>query len=155
MSRVSFLALALALALLRAAPVEAVPAPKPPEQLFAESDVVALVRVLSVTCTSLSPDRTTGEMLHGYNATLELLEVKKGGGQPGDTVSVSFKEIPKHIVGRWSVFYYPGEEVWTHLQRNDGGNGYQTTWWNARGEALRSAVTTELPTEIGETIDTE
>jgi hypothetical protein len=63
---------------------------------------------------------------------------------------VRFSDIERG--GGWEVFYYPGEEVWTHVQRDDGGSAYQTTLWNARGETLREADTTELPTEIGETV---
>ncbi len=142
----------LAAVLLAAAPAAAVPAPKSPEQLLADSDLVARVRVVSVTCTSTWQEERTGETLHGYSAALEILEVKKGSVGVGAVVNVRFKDIPKGIVGRWEVFYYPGEEVWTHLQRDDGGSAYRTTWWNARGELLHPAVITELPTEIGETV---
>ena len=75
--------------------------------------------------------RLTGENLPNYSAKLKLLEVKKGSEKKSDVVAITFHAIPKGMLGPWAVFYYPGEEVWTHL----GGSGgtYQTIWWNARG----------------------
>jgi len=56
----------------------ALPAPMSEAELEAESDVVALVRVMSVTCTSITKNKATGQALHGYLAKLRVLEVKKG-----------------------------------------------------------------------------
>ncbi len=135
-----------------AAAAFAVPAPKSPDALLAESDIAARVRVLSVTCTKQWTDERSGEPLHAYSAELELLEIKKGDGQVGDVVKVGFEEISKGLLGPWSVFYYPGEEVWTYLVHDDGGDLYKTTWWNARGETLKDAQTKDLPTEVGKTV---
>jgi hypothetical protein len=139
-------------AVLFAVPAAAVPAPKSEAQLIEESDVVALVRVLAVTCIAEWIDEQTGETLHGYSADLEVLEAKKGNVAKGDILRVGFRDLPTGILGPWSVFYYPGEEVWTHLQRDDGGSAYTTTWWNARGQTLRPADATDLPTRVGATV---
>jgi hypothetical protein len=93
------------------APALAVPAPMPDEELMAKSDLVALVRVISVTCTSVTQDEHTGEDLPGYLAKLKLIEVKKGDAKPGDEVLVTWRAIPKTVAGPWAVYYYPGEEV--------------------------------------------
>ena len=68
----------------------------------------------------------------------------------GAEVNITFHEIPKGLLGPWSVFYYPGEMVWTHLVKE--GDDYTTTWWNGRGEVVNKAVITELPTTPGETV---
>ncbi len=101
-----------------ARPVFAIPAPMSEAELVEKSDLVALVRVLSVTCTSLTKDEQTGEELPGYLATAtKILEVKKGDVKPGDEVLVTWREIPTGVLGPWVVRYYPGEEVWTHLEQ--------------------------------------
>jgi hypothetical protein len=41
--------------------------------------------------------------------------------------------------------------VWTHLVGKDGV--YTTPWWNGRGSVVSNAVTTELPTNPGETVE--
>jgi hypothetical protein len=151
MLRLLSICVALA-AFLIGAPASAVPAPKSPDELLAHSDLVARVQVISVTCTAVWQDERTGETLHGYNAELQVIEVKKGGATAGDVVTVRFKDLPPGIVGPWEVFYYPGEAVWTHLQRDDGGDAYTSTWWNARGETLRAAAVNELPTVLGGTV---
>ena len=46
-----------------AAPALAVPAPMSEQELAEKSDIIALVRVLSVTCTSVATDKETGEEL--------------------------------------------------------------------------------------------
>lgn len=146
--------LSLLLVVLATAPAAllALPAPMSDEELLEKSDVVALVRVLSVACTSVTKDEQTGEELPGYLATLQILEVKKGDLKPGDEVLVTWREIPTGLVGPWVVRYYPGEEVWTHLTKRSGGVTYATTWWNARGEPLQKARITELPTKVGESV---
>jgi hypothetical protein len=60
----------------------AVPAPPSEQELADKSDLVALVRVLSVTCTTITKDPQTGEELPGYLAKLEVKEVKKGDVKP-------------------------------------------------------------------------
>jgi hypothetical protein len=122
------------------------------EELVEKSDLVALVRVLSVACTSLTKDDRTGEELPGYLATLQVLEVKKGDVKPGDEVLVTWREIPTGVLGPWVVRYYPGEEVWTHLTKRSGGVTYATTWWNAKGTPIKPAEITELPTVVGQTV---
>lgn len=145
--------LGLFAAILFVAPVTllALPAPMSDTELMEKSDVVALVRVLSVACTSMTKDDQTGEDLPGYLATLQILEVKKGDVKPGDEVLVTWRAIPTGIVGPWAVYYYPGEEVWTHLTKRSGVS-YATTWWNAKGEPVEKAQITELPTKVGETV---
>ena len=118
--------------------------------LLAKSDLVALVRVLSVTCVSVSKDERSGEALRNYSANVELIEVIKGDVAKGAEVTITFEDVPKGLLGPWSVFYYPGEMVWTHLVKK--GDSYTTTWWNGRGEVVNKAVITELPTKPGETV---
>jgi hypothetical protein len=103
-----------------------------------------------VTCTGVEKDERTGDDLRSYSAKLKLLEVKKGKERAGDIVTVSFQEIPRGILGPWTVFYYPGEEVWTHL--SGGGGTYSTTWWNAKTKEVHGAVITKLPTKPGQTV---
>jgi hypothetical protein len=133
-----------------ATPASAVPAPMSDADLLAKSDLVALVRVLSVTCVSVSKDERTGEPLRNYSANVELLEVIKGEEPKGTDVDITFHDLPKQIVGPWSVFYYPGEMVWTHLVKD--GDAYTTTWWNGRGEEVHKAIITDLPTKPGESV---
>jgi len=137
-------------AILPLGPALAVPAPMSGEELLAKSDLVALVRVISVTCLSVSKDERTGEPLRSYSANVELIEVIKGDEPKGTDIDITFHDLPKKIVGPWSVFYYPGEMVWTHLVKD--GDAYTTTWWNGRGEEVHKAVITELPTKPGETV---
>ena len=133
-----------------ASPAFALPAPMSNEDLLAKSDLVALVRVLSVTCVSVSKDERTGEALRNYSANVELIEVIKGDVAKGAEVNITFQEIPKGLLGPWSVFYYPGEMVWTHLVKE--GDDYTTTWWNGRGDVVNKAAITTLPTTPGETV---
>jgi hypothetical protein len=134
-----------------AGPVTALPAPMSQEELLSKSDLVALVRVLSVTCVSVSKDERTGEDLPSYSARVELMEVIKGEEAKADDVTISFHAIPTGMLGPWSVYYYPGEMVWTHLVGKDGD--YITIWWNGRGTLVNKAVVTELPTTPGETVE--
>ena len=105
------------------APALALPAPMSDRDLMDTSDPVALVRVLSVTCTTVTKDEQTGEELPGYLAKLKLLEVKKGDATAGDEVLVTWRAVPKAILGPWTVYYYPGEEVLTHLTKSSNGVG--------------------------------
>ncbi len=138
------------LAVLPIGPALAVPAPMSDADLLAKSDLVALVKVISVTCLSVSKDERTGEPLRNYSANVELIEVIKGDEPKGTDIDITFHDLPKQIVGPWSVFYYPGEMVWTHLVKD--GDAYTTTWWNGRGEVVHKAVITDLPTKPGETV---
>ncbi len=130
----------------------ALPAPLSDEELLEKSDIVALVRVMSVTCTSVTKDETTGEQLPGYLAQLRVLDVKKGDVRPGGEVLVTFRAVPKGALGPWTVFYYPGEEVWTHLVKRFGGVTYGSTWWNAKGEVVQPPKTEDLPDVVGESV---
>jgi hypothetical protein len=134
------------------APVHAVPAPMSDQELMDKSDLVAQMRVLSVTCTTVTQDADTGEALPSYLAQLKVVEVKKGEAKPGDVVLVTWHAIPKNVAGPWTVYYYPGEEMVTHLVKRSGGVTYGSTWWNAKGDDLRSPDTRDLPTTAGETV---
>lgn len=142
--------LALLLPLL-AAPALALPAPMSEQELNDKSDLVAVVRVLSVTCTAVTQDEKTGEALPAYLAKLQLIEVKKGGAKAGDEVLVTWRAIPKGIVGPWTVNYYPGEVVLTHLANRSSGASYGSTWWNAKGDDVKAPESTDLPSTPGET----
>ncbi|HKA99560.1 MAG TPA: hypothetical protein VKD02_02175 [Methyloceanibacter sp.] len=144
-------ALFLSLALM-ASPARALPAPMSDQELMEKSDLVALVRVLSVTCTSVTKDDATGEELPSYLATLQVLEVKKGDAKRGDEVIVTWRAVPKSIVGPWTVYYYPGEEVVTHLAKRSGGASYASTWWNAKGDDVKVPDTRDLPVTPGESV---
>ena len=79
----------LVLIMLGASPALALPAPMSDADLLAKSDLVALVRVLSVTCVSVSKDEQTGEALRNYSANVELIEVIKGDVAKGAEVTIS------------------------------------------------------------------
>ena len=151
MRHLRFLAV-LTLASIAALPAQAVPAPMSDQELMDKSDLVAKVRVLSVTCTTVTPDPETGEALPSYLAQLKVVEVKKGEEKPGDVVLVTWHAIPKDANGPWTVYYYPGEEMVTHLAKRSGGVTYGSTWWNAKGDDLRSPDTRDLPVTPGETV---
>ena len=127
------------------------PAPMSKEELLAKSDLVALVWIKSVTCVAVTKDERTGEDLPSYTARAELMEVIKGEEVKGDTVNITFQAVPTGLLGPWTVRYYPGELVWTHLVGKDGT--YTTTWWNGRGTLVSKAVITELPTTPGQTVE--
>jgi hypothetical protein len=135
-----------------AGPALALPAPMSEQELMEKSDLVALIRVLAVTCTSIVKDEQTGEELPGYIATLKILEVKKGEVKQGEQVLVTWRAIPKGILGPWAVYYYPGEEVVTHLTKRSGGASYASTWWNAKGDDVKAPDSRDLPTTPGETV---
>jgi hypothetical protein len=136
--------------MLGARPALALPAPMSDTDLLTKSDLVALVRVLSVTCTGTIHNDFAKEDLLTYSANVELLEVIKGDEPKGTDIDITFHDLPKHIVGPWSVFYYPGEIVWTHLVKD--GDAYTTTWWNGRGDVVHKAIITDLPTKPGESV---
>ena len=134
-------------------PALALPAPMSEQELNDKSDIVAVVRVLSVTCTAVTPDEKTGEELPSYMAQLRMIDVKKGDAKKGDVVLVTWRAVPSKIVGPWTVYYYPGEEVLTHLTKKSGGVSYGSTWWNAKGDDIKAPESTELPVTPGETFD--
>ena len=134
-----------------AGPALALPAPMSDDELLAKSDLVALIRVLSVTCTEVIKDDRTGEPLPSYKATAEVMEVIKGDVAKGDDVTITFHAVPTHMLGPWTVYYYPGEMVFTHLVKD--GDAYTTTWWNGRGKLVNKAIITDLPTKAGETVE--
>jgi hypothetical protein len=130
----------------------ALPAPMSEQELMDKSDLVALVHVLSVTCTSITKDEKSGEELPGYLARLQVLETKKGDAKKGDEVLVTWRAIPDDTNGPWTVFYYPGEEAVTHLTMRSGGATYASTWWNAKGDEVKAPDTRDLPLAPGETV---
>jgi hypothetical protein len=136
---------------LMAGPAAALPAPMSESELLQKSDLVALVRIKSVTCIGVTKDDRTGEDLPSYSASAELMEVIKGEEVKGDTVNITFHAIATGLLGPWRVYYYPGEMVWTHLVGKDGE--YTTIWWNGRGSVVSQAVITKLPTKPGETAE--
>ena len=142
----------LVVAPLVAWPALALPAPMSEQELTDKSDLVAQVRVLAVTCTSVTTDPNTGEDLPGYLAQLKVVEVTKGDAKPGEVVLVTWRAIPKDVAGPWTVYYYPGEEMVTHLTKRSGGVTYASTWWNAKGDDVRSPDTRDLPVTPGETV---
>lgn len=131
-------------------PAFALPAPMSDQEMLAKSDLVALVRIWSVTCTGMTKDAQSGEGLPSYAAKAELIEVVKGEERKGDDITITFDAVPAHALGPWTVYYYPGEMVWTHLA---GKNGvYTSLWWNARGDLVQPALINDLPTTPGKTV---
>ena len=57
----------------------------------------------------------------------------------GDEILVTWRAIPKDVLGPWTVYYYPGEVVLTHLTKKSGGATYGSTWWNAKGDVVVKA----------------
>src|ERR1700745_4309093 len=114
-------ALTLLISLL-ATPALTLPAPMPDQELMDKSDHVAVLR---------------------------LIDVKKGDAQKGDEVLVTWRAIPKDVVGPWTVNYYPGEVVLTHLVKRSGGVSYGSTWWNAKGDDIKAPESTDLPETPG------
>jgi hypothetical protein len=129
----------------------ALPAPMSDSELLLKSDLVALVRILSVTCTAVDKDERTGEALPRWSANAELMEVIKGDEAKGSDITITFEAVPRGLLGPWSVYYYPGEMVWTHLVKQD--DAFTTIWWNGRGDVVSKAAITELPTTPGETAE--
>ena len=109
------------------------------QELTDKSDLVAQVRVLAVTCTSVTRTAIPAKTLPGYLAQLKVVEVKKGDVKPGEVVLVTWRAIPKDVDGPWTVYYYPGEEMVTHLTKRSGGVTYASTWWNAKGDDTQVA----------------
>jgi hypothetical protein len=134
-------------------PALALTAPMSEQELVDKSDIVAVVRVLSVSCTAITKDEKTGQELPAYLAKVRLIEVKKGDAQKGDEILVTWRAIPKDVLGPWTVYYYPGEVVLTHLTKKSGGASYGSTWWNAKSDDIKAPESTELPETPGETFD--
>jgi hypothetical protein len=134
-------------------PALALPAPMSEQELMDKSDLVATIRVLSVSCTAVTKDEKSGQELPAYLARVRVLDVKKGEKQKGDEILVTWRAIPKDVVGPWTVNYYPGEVVPTHLVKKSGGVSYGSTWWNAKGDDIKAPESTELPETPGETFD--
>jgi len=145
-------ALALLISLL-ATPAPALSAPMSEQELMDKSDIVAVVRVVSVSLTAITKDDKTGQDLPAYLAKVRLLEVKKGDAQKGDEILVTWRAIPKDALGPWTVYYYPGEVVLTHLTKKSGGASYGSTWWNAKGDDIKAPESSKLPETPGETFD--
>jgi hypothetical protein len=134
-------------------PALALPAPMSEQELMDKSDLVATIRVLSVSCTAVTKDEKSGQELPAYLARVRLVDVKKGEAKKGDEILVTWRAIPKDVVGPWTVNYYPGEVVPTHLVKKSGGVSYGSTWWNAKGDDIKAPESTELPETPGETFD--
>ncbi|MGB6909697.1 MAG: hypothetical protein WBE01_08180, partial [Methyloceanibacter sp.] len=96
-----FLALALLMSLF-AAPALALPAPMSEQDLNDKSDLVAELRVLSVSCTGVTKDAASGEELPSYLAKVRLLTVKKGEAKAGDEVLITWRAVPKGALGPWT-----------------------------------------------------
>ena len=63
---------------LAAWPALALPAPMSKEELLLNSDLVALVRIKSVTCVSVTKDERTGERLPSWSARATGRAVGRG-----------------------------------------------------------------------------
>ena len=141
----------LAVALATASTARALPAPMSDQDLMDKSDLVAVVKIGSVSCTTVTKDQASGEDLPAYLAQAKVVEVKKGAAKPGDDIIITWRAVPKNIVGPWTVDYYPGEQVLTHLVKKSGGVSYGSTWWNAKGDDITAPPSKALPTESGQT----
>jgi hypothetical protein len=143
--------LVLVATILIAQPALAVLEPLSETELTEKSDLVALVRVLSVTCTSVYLDPQTGEDLCTYLAKLRIAETKKGEAKKGDEVIVTWRPYPESALDLHAINYYPGEEVWTHLKKRSGGVSYETVVPNGKGDPAKPPESRDLPTGMGET----
>jgi hypothetical protein len=117
----------------------AIPPEKSDQQLLEDSDLVATVRVLAVTCTNQVYHPATDEILSSYEALLQILDVNKGTRKPFDVVLVYWQDVPTGLLGDWDVGYSPGEEVQTHLVWHADRQSYHTTWWNGKKSPSRVA----------------
>jgi hypothetical protein len=136
--------------LLQPNPARALPRPLSPEELEKQSDVVAGVRVLAVTCVAQEPDKANKQTLSTYQAWLQIVSVKKGEVKENETVLVTWKEIPKGPIGAAPpVVYLPGEEVMTHLKWDEKQRLYTSTYYNAKGTPTKPADG-KLPEKVGE-----
>jgi len=86
-------------------PAWAVPAPMSPADLLAASDLVALIRVLSVTCLEVWRHGGTGEELASFEARLGVLRVTKGQARRYRTVRLTWEEVSSQTLGNWCVRY--------------------------------------------------
>lgn len=145
---ISVLVTAILLVVLCPEQAWAIPAPMSPERLLSASDVVALVRVLSVTCVALGERK--GEVLRHCHARLGLLQVRKGQYRKFDTLTVFWNQTPRDVLGPWYVPYGPGEKAWTHLRLPQRSSAFETTWWNAKD--LIEPARAPMPTGVMQTI---
>jgi hypothetical protein len=88
----------------------------------------------------------------GQDLVVSSWDILAGDAKPGDEVLVTWRAVPKDVNGPWTVYYYPGEEMVTHLTKRSGGVSYASTWWNAKGDDVKSPDSRELPTAPGETV---
>ena len=64
--------------------------------------------------------------------------------KPGAEVLVTWRAMPKSILGPWTVDYYPGEEV-VSIDQAERRREYASTWWNAKGDDVKAPDTRDLP----------
>lgn len=133
---------------------EALPAPMSRCGLYKTSDIIAEVRVHSVTCLGETKVSDCDVKFRRYQATLEIMKCWKGTEVIGQRVLVEWRiPVNAQLQGHWSVPYYPGEIVATHLKWNTENRVYGTTWWNGRAETpVRAADTDRLPEVAGQTV---
>jgi hypothetical protein len=139
--------IALGVTLVIACRAVALPAPMSPADLEKNSDVIATVRVLGVTCIGTAG--AAPREVPVYQAWLSILKLEKGAVKEQQTVLVQWKDTPKGLIGGWKVEYFPGEEVKTYLKWDAEQKVYTTTWWNAKGKPTKPADVNKLPTEAG------
>jgi hypothetical protein len=135
-------ALACFTALITAVPpsAKALPPPLDDKELRRQSDLVATVHVLAVSCIDVrrvSSDAGGQEQsaaLGTYQAWAQLVEVEKGDEKPQQTLLITWRERSPFKLGGSAVAYFPGEVVNTHLIWNAEERSYRSTHWNAKDE---------------------
>ena len=132
--------------------VYGLPAPFSKEELQDKSDLIVEAKVLGVICTKEDYYNNVKNLpkVYYYQAWLKLLKVEKGILKPNDSIIVEWSGTPKGLIGPWSVDYFPGQIVNTHLILDKEKNYYKTTWWNATNTIKKSSIT--LPKNIGKVV---
>ncbi|CAL7960032.1 conserved hypothetical protein [Alphaproteobacteria bacterium] len=137
----------LVLLLSYAAPLHAIPAPLSERELFAQSDLVADLKVIGVVriedCTTVFK-----EDVPAYQAWAQVLVAQKGDIKPDNTIIICWQDIPHKAVGPWKVEVLPGEVALMHLKWNNAKRCYTATHWNAKITKTNSSVA--LPKNIGD-----
>jgi len=137
--------------LLATGSLAALPAPMSEKELLEKSDFVGSVKVLGVACTGMEAAANMEQVLV-WEAWLQVESVKKGSVKPRETILVRWRDVPRKLIGPWTVPYFPGEVVSTHLEWDAKTRTFRTTWWNAKGEPTRPAKEKKLPQQPGEVL---
>ena len=133
-------------------PVRALPPPLSAEELQKRSDVVAVVRVLAVTCTAQAPDAETKQPLRTFQAWLQVVRVDKGNAKPDETITLEWRETPKGGFADGATPFFPGEEVKTYLKWIGDRRLFEVAGVGGLKEPIRPADIQKLPEKPGQVL---